>query len=224
MAGFWLPSGSSSGAGSGSDPTIDDSASFDAALGADLGYDVEFNGNGTTLPTGWSWFNQGTASFRERFGVGSLVIPNSGAHYRIIDRPIPSESTWTLYARMTSTVNNADSNGYGLTLRESSTGKVITWHQDMGSNLRIVSWSAVDPTSGAGVPFGIGEDNKRYRGFAIRRNSATSYDFGWFMDSEVRWLSTALNPGWTVDRIGFGGQADGVSTDAHISCRWFRVR
>ena len=53
--------------------------------------DYEFNGSGSSLPTGWSWVNQGTSTYAEANGYGSLDFQAGGAdESRGIVRAVPA--------------------------------------------------------------------------------------------------------------------------------------
>lgn len=209
-----------------------DIAAFNAIYGTGItSYDVEFNTADTTsLPSGWSWVNQETASYRERFGAGTLTVPSAALEIRGIVRALPSESTWTATMWATgSQIGNAASDAelFGLILRDSATGK--------NAMLRRASTSGVITTKSANDNFGTAANFSAARftyangllGFRVKRNSATSYDFQFSADGGISWsdvdMARDMSAHFTPDQIGFFA-LQSLGWQCEYSIHSFRVR
>lgn len=212
--------------------SIDNVVDFTSAYGAALtsATDQEFEGDGTSLPSGWSWVNQGGATYSEHGGAGSIVgTQQSGDNYRIMVRSCPSESTWTAYFKLTGFVTMANFSRFGCLIRDGSNAFVdfgIASSTSAAPLIVAAKWT--NPTtisaalSGSDIVDGSLPRNLYYR---IRKNSSTSYDFEFSPDGLVwRSLIAAYNPSFTVTEVGFGTNANGTSRPNAISCHWYRAR
>jgi hypothetical protein len=209
-------------------PNIDDPAQFDAVYGPDLGYDQEFDATTSSLPSGYSWVNQGSGTYNEMFGGGALGHPGSASFdIKMIVRALPA-STWTATFKTTFTSPNVAANSQaGPVLRESGSGKLMIMglHSDSGKESAVVNqWT--NPTTFSSTPYGIVDHMGPLIYWRIRRNSATSWDFegscdgiGWFAFLTAYNVSTFLTP----DQIGWG-VFKGEATAGYGVCHWFRVR
>lgn len=76
----------------------------DLPAGANLGYDYEFMNPGSSLPSGWSWTNQGTATYTEGIKSGLLADTNSSGantnNWRILTEAAPSSFPFTVTAKI----------------------------------------------------------------------------------------------------------------------------
>lgn len=190
--------------------------------------DYEFNGSSTSLPSGWSWVNQGGATYQEDFGGGSLIFPGSGStDIRSIVRAVPAGASWTATAKLVRTKRGAGTGPYGgLILRESSSGKLVMFNQTYHSSDGSVDKYTNNTTySGAGFGGFAIWDSGRHWYWRIIKNSATSWDFAVSADRKG-WATLALaaNVGafCTPDQIGFTVNAEGGVPGA-LECVWYRV-
>lgn len=208
---------------------IDSLATFNAFYGSSpTTYDYEFSGSGSTLPSGWAWTNQGTASYSERgtLGTGVLTVPSSSLNLRVITRSLPSESTWTAIAKLRMAKSATNYNGAGLVLRASGSGKILSYA--LGNDAAVAGALWDSPTA-FNAGFGTNQPIQHPDGvlyLRIKRNSATSFDFAWSTDGIV-WQQTisAYNPSGflTADQIGVYAE-NRSSVDIEVGIDWFRVR
>ncbi len=90
-------------------------------IGGDIGFDTEFNGTSSTVPTPgptWTWADQSTATYVEKFGRGSFSYPNTaGNAFRSCTHSMPGSAPWTLTAKMahSSVGNSGPLSGIGFT-------------------------------------------------------------------------------------------------------------
>lgn len=239
-SGLWIPAaptGGGSGGGGGA-TGIDDLTTFNSVWGSSpTTYDEEFDGSGSSLPSGWSWVNQGDATYDESLDLGSVFSAYTGGttsgsaneRHRMIVRGLPSESTWDAIAKIPQGLARVGSwHRIGLVLRNSSSGAYWGfWRSMEGSDqfakVQINSWSAINTYGGSQPIDRTYTDFPRY--FRIRRNSSTSYDFhvsttgkSWFP------ILSAHDPsGVGPNQIGFGFGCND-SQGLFVDLDWFRVR
>lgn len=171
----WMDSGGSgsSGNGFGEDSILN----IDTP---DLGSeDCEFSAETSSLPSGWSWYNQGTTTYEESDGTGRLLVPAANLQLRGIVRAVPAGGSWTAKLKLLASPRSnagADIQSFGLCLRQSSNGKQYM--------VRIGSQSGLVVTNCANDQFGSATNTSTARAsndnggvFRIIKNSATSYDF-----------------------------------------------
>lgn len=204
----------------------------DIPWGGDLGYDYEFDGSGSSLPSGWSWVNQGSATYLERFGAGTITSDIAGGSpWNIIVRSI-SGSSWDAVAKLEAVVRSA-ANGYaGLIARDSSGTKfaALSCYPGSAPSVFVEKWNS--PTSfnanvaSLQIPMSSSAGRAAATYLRLRKNNATSYDFmvspnglAWFTIVPAVDLSAFLS----IDQIGFGIVDDTTYAGA-ISCEWLRVR
>lgn len=207
---------------------IDDPAGW----GADLGYDQEFDRLATDLPSGWSWHNQGSSTYRERFGKGIVSgIAETGVHWRGLSRPVPGEATWEAVMKRSWQSREGNELGTGVVLRADN-GKILVFYfySVNGTNSAYLTlWNDSDgttPSIKAGPITYQGIPGVYPQYLRVRRNSASSFDFAGSSDG-VMWYSiaTAYDVGalLTPTTIGFGGYNSSNRT-WQMGCEWFRVR
>lgn len=220
----------SGGGGGGGGGGVDDPSTWSA----DLGYDQEFTTDGVTLPTGWAWHNQGvTATYKQQYGHGQVIEPSTEAadRFRLIDRAIPSDAAWVATAKLIGEVRAANYAGAAVTLRNSATGKIVSWGPSYNSAwvLDLGIWSTAN---GGGITHPVlttDGDAFKYPYWRIRKNSATSWDFE-YSDNGVFWTGVAAATARNVEtdlggaptHIGFGVWRYGRTMSAGLD--WFRVR
>lgn len=207
----------------------DDPVAFAAHYGPGIGYDVEFDGSGTSLPSGWSWVNQGAATYEERLGAGVISLPVSANNMRGIMRALPSESTWTAYAKVSGLFpNNGTNAAVTFAMRESATDEIaMLRHTSVtASTLGTVRYNTTGMSGGANISTSYSTAYTGRDYFRIKRNSATSYDFAWSTDG-LTWAvidaARDLSGFFTPDQIGILSNVD-VSLDTKVAVHWFRVR
>lgn len=215
---------------------LDDIAAFNARFGSTVIYDYEFDATSTSLPSGWSWVNQGAATYREYEGCGLLTWPRgSGYNLRHIVRTPPAEAAWVMVVKLATFHTTGDFSGIGIILGQSSNNRcmwlpfvdsargVLTGFRFTGSNL-----SGYNLTPAYGHPFHQTNGLTMY--LALRKNTPTSYDVSYSFDGETFQtveagsnLTTFLDG--TIDRLGIGTFTEwnsGQPRFAHLD--WVRIR
>lgn len=190
--------------------------------------DQEFGATSSSLPTGWSWVNQGSATYTEALGAGKIRHPGGGSQdHKAVVRSVPAGSSWTATAKISGYVRTATASHYGMYLRESSSGKLVAVRYEPSGNpiLNVARWDNTAGTNGAiiqGTPalfLGLAY-------FRIKKNSATSWDFQVSADG-VGWtdvlLANDVSGFMTPDQIGFGVLAMTGVVNAEVAAHWFRV-
>lgn len=213
---------------------IDVLSEFNAAYGStSLGFDYEFEGSGTTLPSGWSWQNQGSAAYAEGLGVG-VISGNggAGATWRSVLQSLAgAPASWTAVGKFCLIGDTSNYFSGGLVLRDSSTSKlaVTVWSSNAGTPNASMSKYTNDTTYSAswGGPVSmLGGLAPFY--LRLKKNSATSYDTAISYDG-VTWgtIVTGIDvSAWmTPNQIGFAfDQEKSATTPGAIGCHWFRMR
>lgn len=217
---------------------MDNVASFDDYFDLATGdYDHEFDRADTTsLPTGWSWVNQGASDFREVGGRARLLADGTGGTtsaeecHRMMVRALPSESSWTAVLKMPS-LACFPYNYFraGLVLRDSAGGDYTTFgrrvtNNNLLSTLSFDYWSSLH-TIGSAYSASYMADQQTF--LRIKKNSSTSFDFA----------SSADGVAWRGFWGGYDPTADGLSLDqigilgscpsgdyCTVGLDWFRVR
>lgn len=208
---------------------IDDPANWSA----DLGFDQEFSAGTfttpvTTLPTGWSWTNQGGATYSESLGVGLLTAPaNSGESLRTIVRSLSgAPATWDLYAKIEygwdARGNYAEG---GLVFRDSAGAACMMLGSYLGADYAsraVIKWTS---NSALAFPFLGNQLYSPYKYWRIRKNSATSYDYFASTDGKS-WnpFLLAHNPAFTPDQIGLALNRNNGSLAIDLGISWMRLR
>ena len=191
--------------------------------------DYEFDRVGaSSLPAGWSWFNQGSSTYTEDQGAGVLGLPaEAGPQWRGITRAIPGASSWTVTAKLLST-GRVNDFGPGLFLSDGTKLVVLFCYTD-GTNAAINAAYVRKYTNATtySADFAASQHQLVFPSYyRIRRNSVTSYDFavsvggrGWFTVANAQDVSAFLTP--TV--MGFGSSPSGIGAARAVECEWFRV-
>jgi hypothetical protein len=198
---------------------------IDAPWGGNLGYDYEFQGDGTTLPPGWSWANQPTGgTYTEAWGKGSLWVPvNSG--WSVITTPLPTQATWSAYFSQT-LLATSDNYTLGGPMLGMSNGTYLSVNVRNDGSEMLSTISPLTATFGNTniVVLDVHQRNGARAIWQVRQNSTTSYDFLTSWDG-INWLAleTAYNPPSPFTTIGFGIACD-TGIGAALTVDWFRVR
>lgn len=192
--------------------------------------DIEFDANNSaSLPTGWGWVNQGSATYLERFSVGSMGYPTgqNTNSVRILSRSVPTASAYTMVAKMTLMSQPNGGNVYqGLILRDSATGKFAMFAIGT-AGITLTYWT--NATTFSSTPNSDGVVLADIGGpiyLRIKKNSSTSYDFATSYDG-VTWrdMATGINitTHMTPDEYGFGQTTTGQKVMI-VGMDWVRIR
>lgn len=233
------PAGGGGGGGSG----IDDPAVFDAEWGATAPVpDLEFDGSTVSLPSGWSWVNQGDSTYEEFADHGYVYAASTGGStggndtHRMLVRSIPSESAWRAFFHVPDIQGEAAAwTRWAIVLRESSSGKYLIWGPATDTaaawGIHLSEWSALNTFAANIMVKGTLPPIVRY--IQVRKVSAT--DWGFYTSGDGR----VWTPWWSgYDPAGFSGGAvtfdqigmlfavnDGSFTGGtDVELGWFRVR
>lgn len=214
--------------------SIDRASDFSDVMGPDLGFDCEFNrSDASTAPTGWSWVNQGAATYLERFGVGSIALGSAAGNNMIgFSRTAPGTATWMATAKVrASGVGGSNGPYVGIAVRDSVSGKFVTMvHSGGTDNIQVDNYSNPTTYGGSSPVPSVRFPNRSVAGgwfVAVRKNSATSFDFLASADG-ISWLPVLLahNPttylGTAPTDIMLCGMPYGST--AHATFEWFRIR
>ncbi len=135
------------------DDPVNDNFSLDAAL--------DTTGSRFSGASSWSWVNQGAATatiVRKRMELTSPA--SGGTNIRAIVQPVPS-GNWRIRCNVNFRGNPATSTHVGMVLRESGTGKLITWN--LGFSGGYLAWVTkwTNPTTFSATYTTAGIDNER---------------------------------------------------------------
>lgn len=190
--------------------------------------DYEFEASTASLPTGWSWVNQGGATYQEQYGAGLLTgTQQSGDNVRKILRAIPAAASFTAIVKAGVLLVSANYTDFApLILRNSATGKFYSLELNASRNAEVRLWNSSTSFSGTviGTTQGVGSSPLYWR---IKKNSSTSWDFAYSIDG-IAWKThiaahdPTTNLGGAPDQIGFGTNSNGSNENA-VAIHWFRV-
>lgn len=205
---------------------------IDTLWGGDLGSDYEFDANSSSLPSGWSWVNQSTSTYLEKFGAGVIAAPGvAGIQWRGIVRAVPAGSSWLTTAKFGFMTKAGNESGSGIVLRESGTSKFVVFYLYVNNptvhDIYVYKWTN-NTTASAGFAGPIAVTTWRPRYLRIRKNSSSSYDFECSEDG-VSWYAIAsaidVSAFITPDQIGFMAyNSEGGGVPWQLAIEWFRVR
>lgn len=203
----------------------------DTPPGSPNAADYEFLATTTSLPSGWSWVNQGSATYDERLGFGALDLPAGGGdESRHIVQTIPAAGSFTLIVKFTHL-----SPGSGLfqsrhiVLRDSATDKQMRFSLIIsGSPEAVVDYYSNNTTfsarRGAAVVLQGDSISPGIPYVKVVKSSASSWAWSVSQDG-VGWLPvhSAINVSTdlTPNQIGFGANMRGARTI--VSAHHFRV-
>lgn len=141
-----------------------------------LGDDYEFNATTSTLPSGWSWINQGSATYNEANGLGVIGLPSSAdSDFHGITRTLPTPPFTATVKILASSYqsNNANSiNVHGIGLTDGT--KILALLNGGGAQVlqyytSPTAWSANE------VGYGYAEDRAYY--LQMDYHSSSNVDF-----------------------------------------------
>jgi hypothetical protein len=209
--------------------TVDDPSQWSGSTSDD----EEFNATSSSLPSGWSWMNQGPATNDEKRGWGGLLVVGNGSYNtRGIYKAEPSASSYEAVFKLAWAivgVGGSPSAQCGVFLRHSGSGKLVQYAIYSSNNLGIETANSATSYSG-----NTGLATTPYQPFGqmfmrIKKNSATSYNFGISGDG-VHFVDTSstYNPqtffGGAVTDIGFHLNSTNTGLNGTIACEYLRVR
>jgi hypothetical protein len=136
-----------------------------------------FDTDTTSLPSGWAWRNQGSAAWQQILGKGVLTIPSGSTNLRMIERNVPPDSSWVAITRFTIT-GAALNIGGGMGLWRDANNSGFRFVRVNNSANTLVQWFTAPSTYSGDTAFqNIPSDATVGVYLAIRKNSATSWDF-----------------------------------------------
>ena len=195
-------------------------------------FDQEFEASSSSIPAGWSWVNQGSITYSEAFGAGTMTIPSNGGSdtWRGVFQSLSgAPSSWTAIAKITASGSQAGgAYHFGMTLRDSASGKLLPLNFWYGIKMELVRWT--NPTTPEGGWYVAHGDAVSFPSippqyFMIKKNSSTSWDFKFSPDG-ITWfaIASALNiSGFiTPDQIGIATNPSNAVCS--VACHWFRLR
>jgi len=197
--------------------------------------DYEFNATSSSLPSGWSWVNQGSSTYQEAQGVGQIrCASGAGAgnqDVKALVETLPAASGWVAKAKLSiaapASVGSAWPN-IGIVLRDSGTGKMTFFMLNALAAGGLIVDNLSSPTGwsnrpGAGfAPWTI--QTPFY--LAVQKNTgATTYNFDYSTDG-ANWVRTHtaldISSHMTPNQLGFAVDCRGSSIVGG-ACHWFRV-
>ena len=214
---------------------IDNLAEFNGVYGTGVtSFDQEFEAAAgtTSLPSGWSWVNQGSITYAEQFGAGAMTIPTNGNTdtWRGAFQSLSgAASAWTAIAKVEGAGSQAGGAWhYGLILRDSASGKLLPFNYWFGFKLELVRWTnPTTPEGGWYVAHGdaVAWPSMPAHYFMIKKNSSSSWDFKFSTDG-ITWFAVAsaidISGFITPNQIGFG--TNPANSACQVACHWFRLR
>jgi len=194
--------------------------------GGDLGFDLEFDANTPSLPSGVGWVNQDSSTYTERGGAGTLArATQAGDHNYLLTRSLSgAPSTWLLTAKFSVVGGAGNFIDGGLVIRESGSGKFMSEVMRNYATVVIFKWDA--PTTFNAAPVTLAVPTLQTFYLRIRKNSSSSFDFEESHDGLFwRTVTAAYNVGAyiTPDEYGFE-MLNGSGEAAGVSCHWMRLR
>lgn len=202
-----------------------------SSWGPDLGYDEEFTETSSgVLPTDWTWVNQGTSTYEQKFSAG-VIHPEPGSGdddgHRMIVRPCPTSGEWTAVMRLGGMPPSVKWARVGIVMRESATGKYTYfglagagWN-DHGFRLQLNNWSSLNTFSGSEV---MTEFSHLPTYFRVSRKGDGTFSF-WYSNDGICWTRMEDNRAAyaSYDQVGLlVNVPNGQAFDGAV--HWLRVR
>lgn len=187
--------------------------------------DYEFNGAGSALPAGWSWVNQGTATYLEGSGRGTIDFPAvSTANIRGIVQAKPA-GAFTMTCKLAFANDLVASSFFGLMARESSTGKLMLLALTNTKDIKVLTYDSPVVAASDTLWMATWADYSRPSYFRLQYVSDTIWR-AYVSPDGAAWfaLTGDFDPVGTAvyNEIGWGFDARNNHTGA-ASCDWFRV-
>lgn len=191
-----------------------------------LGFDYEFNATTASIPSGWSWLNQGTTTYSEGSGSGVLNLPASSDNVRGLTQPIPTAPfTITSKIILDTPLFTAAYFNAGLLLTDGTKCILLGIGSNVGNSINVASYTTPSVFNATVAGWYAMEINPMY--LRIVYTSATNASFlvssdgvGW--STVVGAVNLQGTYGLTPTAIGWYGDTPTVAIAA--SCQFFRVR
>lgn len=209
---------------------------YDVHHGPPLGtYSQEFNAAETTsLPSGWSWVNQGDSTYGESGGLGRILAATSGGTtsatetHRMIVRALPTESEWIAELKLTGlNGEQAATVRGGMVLRNSGSGNYLFFGRAVSDanigRFKVDRWSALNTVDTV--------EHERLMVTPPTVLRLTFYDTGnssFYVGTDgliTYWVGDVDLSAEGYDQIGIlCGTPDTALDSASVSFDWVRVR
>lgn len=170
----------------------------------------------------WTWVNQGTATAADAGGAVSMYVPTvGGTNWRMLVRPAPGSTPWTVVMGFASINHSSGNTRSGMVLYNNSSTKLIDWSQSNDSSRSISEWNSPTSWSGGGSPFTPAPETRWPVNFYRVNNDGTNLNFS-IGPTPVgpHWIPIASQTlaSWisSVTHIGFGIDGEGNSYDMII--------
>lgn len=196
---------------------------------AGLTYSYEFQGNGTTLPSGWSWTGQGSSTYNEGKGVGAIYNPGATPISGIY-RALPT-APFTLTAKLHHSylANSTNYMKSGLFLTDLTKAMLFSFGGDAGyygsasggtAGTAVEYYSTLSTFSSANLSWTAVSDMK-YMQIVYTSSSSVAFKFsadGVQFITAISGVNVSTN--FTPTQIGIHTQG---SFPTQIACQFFRV-
>jgi hypothetical protein len=181
----------------------------------------------TTVPaSGWSWLTtQGGASVSTdpTYGDITMTVPAvAGDNHRLYGRTLVAGSNYTVTVYLEPTYQQNNSIYAGLTLRESSSGKLITWGPGFGSDAIIgaLKWTNATTYSADYIRTVIQHFHGLPHWFRWRDDGTTRYaEFSYDGTLWVTHQSALRTDFLTADQVGFSIDNTNTGANAYLKLR-----
>jgi hypothetical protein len=197
--------------------------------GTPTGTDLEFETDvtaGSTLPSGWTWVNQGTTTYEQTGGAAILKPPTSGTTEfpRMIVLAIPTATTWTMTMKIGGFQDVSNWIRQGLVLRRASSGHYTMMSQGAAA-FQVNDWTATGTFAGSE---NASAGNSYMQNFYMRvtKNADGTFTFmkspdclSW--NAVAGWVSRAAYD--TYDQVGLAVNAF-ASGIQQFAFHWVRFR
>lgn len=165
--------------------------------------DLEFEEDTTSIPSGYSWVNQGSALYGQKDGVACMLDESTSGGLRMLVRSFPAGfGTVEIQLDLLTPDGNGEA---GLVFRESSSGELVFFIYKPTDWMSVVRFT--DPSTGVAQP-AVDQliDNTTSVIMRATRNADNDWDFQWgigggvFTDMLLGYDPTA---NLTPDQVGF---------------------
>lgn len=188
--------------------------------------DVEFGrDNVSTLPSGFSWVNQGSATYGERFGSGEIYEPGSTGGIRMVVKSLPAgwSEMWCKYSAIAVSAPLVS-----LVMRDSGSSGLVNLQTYINSGAPMFQAAKYTDPQTYNSAFGTLTISQALNSDIVARvikNSSSSYDFK-VSQGGANWLTVAssadVSAFMTPDQCGLGVHASSTSVPALVSFKWLR--
>lgn len=196
---------------------------------AGLTYDYEFNATTTSLPSGWSWYNQGAATYSESLGGGVINCPNNATpSIRGIYKAMPS-APFTVTAKLKSAGSSASNANTGILFTDTTGAMLFGTAGGNASNIRALTCdhytnaTTYQASVAGGGPTSIADP--QYIQVVYTSNTNVSY----FVSSDgLNWFTPAAGINltslysFTPTQIGIFANSYN-NYNAIVTAHWFRT-